>query len=522
MDRRVFLANIALTAATVATGPMAASVSHPSRTARKPREKPNIIWIVAEDICPDLACYGSRYVKTPNIDRLAAQGVRYNNAFATSPVCSPSRSAFFTGMYQTSIGAYHHRSHMEDGYRLPQGVRLLSDYLRQAGYFTMMMGPKQKTDFNFTPDGPVFDAIDGEQSSAMGAYTHAPVDMKIFEGPAWKAYPGDRPFFAQINFSEAHRTFAKDPHDPIDPDSVYIPPYYPDHPIVRRDWASYLETVQLLDKKVGNLMKEIRDKKLDKNTVIIFFGDHGRAMLRGKQWLYEGGIHVPLIVWWPGRVKAGTVSSDLVSLIDLCPTTMRIAGVDIPGNMQGKVFFGDGATKSKYIFAARDRCDEVDDRIRCVRSKRHKYIRNFYPQRPYTRFSAYKKLQYPVMTLMEVLYDQGKLTPQQAQFMAPTRPVEELYDLKNDPYELNNLAKDPAHEPILLEMRTALDEWICRTKDKAQLPEDAEISKYWDNFFKKRYAEVMKERGLSAKTSNRDYLKWWTDNLELPPDQEDL
>jgi uncharacterized sulfatase len=377
----------------------------------------------------------------------------------------------------------------------------------------MLMGPKQKTDFNFNPAGPVFDATDGERSSAMGAYTHAPIDSKIFDGPAWKAYPGDKPFFAQINYSEAHRTFISDPLDPIDPGDVELPPYYPDHPIARRDWALYLETIQVLDKKIGNLMKEIHSKGLDENTLIILFGDHGRPMLRGKQWLYEGGIHVPLIVWQPGSIEASKVSDDLVSLIDLAPTTLKVAGIEPPEHMQGKVFLGKGAKERKYIFAAKDRCDEVDDRVRCVRDKQYKYIRNFHPQLPFNQLSTYKRIQYPVMTLMRLLHEKGKLNKAQARFMAPSRPKEELYDLKTDPHEFKNLAFDPAHKNILLEMRKALDDWIVETKDQGEIPESPEIIKYWDDFFDTHYEKIMRQRGLSPNISHKEYLSWWDKEL---------
>ncbi len=370
--------------------------------------RPNIIWIVAEDICPDLSCYGHPLIKTPNLDQLATEGVRYTHAFSTSPVCSPTRSAFFTGMYQTSIGAHHHRSHMNDGYMLPDGVGLLSDYFREAGYFTLLMGPKQKTDFNFQVSSPVFDAVDGEFGGSMGAYHHGAVNVSVFDGPAWKQYPGDLPFFAQINFSETHRTFINDPAHPIDPNQVVVPPYYPNEPLVRSDWSLYLETIQVLDQQIGQLMADVKARDLDKNTIVLFFGDHGRPMLRGKQWLYDGGIHVPLIVRWPGHLNPGTVSDELVSLIDLAPTSLSLAGIDVPVHMEGQVFLGVKKAQARtYIFAARDRCDETDDRIRCVRDKQFKYVRNFYPERPYTQFNAYKKLQYPVLTLMQVRHAQG-------------------------------------------------------------------------------------------------------------------
>jgi len=371
-----------------------ASIAYASNTEISVVDRrPNIIWIVVEDISPDLGAYGNAIVHTPNIDRLAVGGIRYTRAFSTSSVCSPSRSAFFTGMYQTSIGAHHHRSHIDDGYRLPAGVKLVTQYLRDAGYFTLLMGPKQKTDFNFTPHVEPFDADDGKQVISGGAYTHDPADKAILEGAAWQQYPGDRPFFAVVNYSEAHRDFTHDPVNPIDPNDVALPSYYPDHDIARRDWALYLETIQLLDRKIGNLMQELESHGALDNTIIMLFGDHGRAMLRDKQWLYDGGIHVPLVIWGNG-IETGVVRDDLVSLIDLAPTTMDIAGLEVPGHMEGNIFLGENRRMREFIFAQRDRCDETDDRIRAVRDKRFKYIVNHIPGQPYLAFNAYKNLRY--------------------------------------------------------------------------------------------------------------------------------
>lgn len=479
----------------------------------QPDSRPNVIWIVAEDICPDLACYGHPLVKTPHLDQLAAEGIRFTRAYATCSVCSPTRSAFFTGMFQTSIGAHHHRSHMDDGYQLPDGIRLLSNYFREAGYFTLLMGPKQKTDFNFAVDHPVFDATDGEMGSAMGAYHHGAVDQSVFDGPSWAQYDGSRPFFAQINYSETHRTFTHDPSHPIAPDTVVVPPYYPDEPLVRADWALYLETIQVLDQKIGKLVADLKARGLYENSIIVFFGDHGRPMLRDKQWLYDGGIHVPLIIRGPGIGPRGSVCDELVSLIDLAPTSLQLAGSQVPGHMQGRVICGDAkGAEPDYVFAARDRCDETDDRIRAVQGRRFKYIRNFHPERPYTQFNAYKEIQYPVLTLMQVRQKQNRLTAVQRLFFAPARPAEELYDLATDPFEIVNLADELAYEATLLTMREALDEWIVKTGDQGALPEDPAVMAYWDHFFKEYYQSEMSKRGLQN-AIDEAYLEWWNSQV---------
>lgn len=271
----------------------------------------------------------------------------------------------------------------------------------------------------------------------------------------------------------------------------------------------YLDTVQILDKKVGEILQRLEDEGLAENTVIFFWGDHGRPMVRGKQWLYDEGIRIPLIVRYPGRVKPGTVCDDLVTAIDMTPTWLNIAGIEPPDQMQGVDLFSGETAKREFVFAARDRCDETDDRIRCVRTKEFKYIRNFHPERPYTQFNAYKKLQYPVLTLMQVLHKQGKLTPEQEAFMAPNRPAEELYDLRSDPHEVHNVADDPRYEKVLAKLRARLDRWIVETDDKGETPEDPISAKQADEQAEKSFSSTMEKRGLSVDISDEDYLKWW-------------
>lgn len=454
--RRGFLKAVGVGAAALAL-PGCTGVSR-RFTVGGPRERPNIIWILSEDISPDLGCYGTRAVRTPNLDNLAGQGVRYTNAFTTSPVCSASRSAMITGMYQTSIGVHHHRSHRGDGYTLPEPVRLITGYLREAGYFTANVTTAApgfkgsgKTDFNFQ-------------------YKNA------FDGSDWNQRKPGQPFFAQLSVRETHRgehwkKLGEMLKNRVDPARVDLPPYYPDHPVAREDWATYLDSIQLMDQYVGKVMKRLDDEGLTGSTVVIFIGDHGRCHVRGKQWLYDGGIHIPLIIRWPGKLEPGEMCDDLVSAIDISATVLKIAGIDPPKHMEGQVFLGPMAKKREYIIAARDRCDETIDRIRCVRTKRHKYIRNFMPERPYTQENAYKRRSYPMLSLMEGLHAQGKLTAIQALFMAPRKPDEELYDIRNDPYEIHNLSTSPEHQQTMKRMRTILEKWIRDTGDQGQFPE---------------------------------------------------
>lgn len=423
-----------------------------------PARPPNVLWILGDDLGPDLACYGTPAVKTPNLDRLAAQGARFTRAYTTAPVCSPSRSALITGMYQTSIGAQHHRSHREDGYTLPAGVRLVTDHFRDAGYYTAnvrtltpQLKVPGKTDFNFAAKVP-------------------------FDGDDWSQLKAHQPFYAQVNFVEPHRGAdweqARNRPGLVDPAAVALPPYYPDHPTTRDDYANYLDAVQLLDAKVGTVLKLLEDGGLAENTVVFFFGDNGRCHVRDKQWLYDGGLHVPLLVRWPGRVAPGTVRDDLVSAIDITATSLWAAGVKTPDRMQGRVFLGPDARPREYVFGARDRCDETVDRIRCVIGRRYHYLRNYHPEWPYTQPNQYKETQYPVLNLMKQLHAAGKLTAAQELFMAPHKPPEELYDLETDPHEIYNLAGSPEHQPVLNELRAALDRWISETGDEGARPED--------------------------------------------------
>src|SRR6058998_3608648 len=273
--------------------------------------RPNILWLVAEDFGPHLGCHGTKEVFTPNLDRLAAEGVRYTRFFTTAPVCSPSRSAFMTGMYQTTIGAHNHRSHRDDDYELPKGVRLLTDWLRDTGYFTANVQKLPasfgfrgtgKTDWNFRYQGKPFDSDD------------------------WTDLKTHQPFYAQINFHETHRKFNGSKR--ADPAKVEIPPYYPDHPVTRADWAAYLDAASELDRKIGLILNQLAADGLASNTVVVFFGDNGQAQVRGKQFCYDSGLRVPMIIRWPGgfpeprHFEHGAVDDRLLEAIDLAPTML--------------------------------------------------------------------------------------------------------------------------------------------------------------------------------------------------------
>jgi arylsulfatase A-like enzyme len=280
-----------------------------------------------------------------------------------------------------------------------------------------------------------------------------------------------QPFYAQVNFQETHRKF----HAPkrADPAKMELPPYYPDHPVARADWAEYLDSATELDRKCGVVLRQLEKDGLADNTVIVFFGDNGQAHVRGKQFCYESGLLVPLIIRWPKsfplpqNFKPGTVTTQLLESIDLAPTMLGIAGLVKPPKMQGAAFLGEHAGRPKqYVFGARDRCDETVFRFRTVRDVRYRYIRNFTPERPFLQANEYKEKQYPVWNLIKDLNGAGKLTPVQAVLAAPTMPAEELYDLNNDPYETNNLAQSSSGASVLLRMRSVLEKWIEDTHDQ--------------------------------------------------------
>jgi len=435
--------------------------------------RPNILWISAEDLSPDLGSYGDAYSRTPNLDRFASQGARYTNAFSSAPVCAPSRSAMITGMYPTTIGSLHMRSKAVP----PPGIKAFTEYLRAAGYYCTN---NAKTDYNFEapPSNRPPDTVWDETSRTAH----------------WRNRPDkSQPFFAVFNHEVTHEgqvrsddaIYAKNtaslkPEEFHDPAKAVLPPYYPDTPVVRKMWARYYDLITALDYQVEKLLKQLEEDGLADNTIVFFWGDHGRGLTRGKRWVYDSGIRVPLIVRWPGKIKPGMVDDRMVSLMDLGPTALSLAGVKVPEHMQGQAFLGEQANPREYVFAHRDRMDETYDMMRAVRDKRYKYIKNFFPGRPYAQYIAYMD-EMPILKEMRRLYkdhmnalspDYGKaLNDTQLIFFKPEKPPEELYDTTVDPHEVNNLAGSPSSQEVLKRMRAVLDKWQKDTKDLGLLPE---------------------------------------------------
>ncbi len=454
------------------------------------QKQPNILWIVADDLGTDLGCYGEKLVHTPNLDKLASEGVRYTNMYTVTAVSSPSRSALITGMYPTSIKCHQHRTRFKDS--LPRNVKPVTHYFREAGYFCTNGDFRDSTkpgkqDYNFLADN-------------------------IYDGTDWSQRKPGQPFFSQVQIFYPHRPFKRDPSHPVDEKMVKLPPYYPNHRIARQDWALYLEFIQLLDKEVGKVLQRLQNEGLADSTIVFFFGDQGRPHVRAKQFLYDSGINTPLIVRWKGVFDGGTVSNQLISNIDLAPAAMRMAGITPPEYIQGQSFWGQNTKPRNYIFAMRDRRDGTVDRIRAVRTKDFKYILNFYPERPYTQFNGYKKQAYPVLTLMQVLKKQNKLNDIQLLFMAENRPEEELYRLKNDPFEVQNIANDTACQEKLLELRQQLKKWLDEA-DKGKYPEAQKAIDFSQDLMRKRYAKRQQEKGLPPNPTDLEILKYWENYL---------
>jgi len=433
------------------------------------KTQPNILWVSCEDISPDLGCYGDSYAVSPNIDKLAAQGVRYSNVYSHSGVCAPTRSGIITGMYPTTIGTHHMRCKGVP----PAYVKCFSEYLRAAGYYCTN---NVKTDYQFDPPSSAWD------ESSRKAH--------------WRGRAEGQPFLAVFNFTISHESKIRDrseemlkrlanlkPDEKHDPAKAVLPPYYPDTPAVRKDWAQYYDVITLMDKQVGDVLKQLEDEGLADNTIVWFWGDHGRGLPRGKRWIYDSGLRIPLIIRVPEKlrklaipgnpdlVKPGTVNNDLVAFIDFAPTMLSLAGVKIPEHIQGRAFLGSQKAKPReYIFAARDRMDEAYDLIRAVRDKRYKYIRNYMWHLTRGQDIDYMN-QMPTMQEMRRLNAEGKLKGPQKQYFEETKPVEELYDTLNDPHEVKNLADNPEYKSILERMRKVHQEWVKETADMGLIPE---------------------------------------------------
>jgi len=419
--------------------------------AEEPAKRPNIVWIVSEDNAPFLGCYGYPDAKTPNLDKMASAGILYLNAFANAPVCAPARCTIITGMYPPSLGTQHMRS---KNFVPPEEIKFFTHYLREAGYYC---SNRSKTDYNLSP----------YQKDAWNQMTG---------GDHRKRKPG-QPFFAVYNIGTSHESSLHKPLDKSLTDAdVVVPPYHPDTPEIRANWAMYHKIITRMDGQVGDMLKQLEDEGVADDTIVFYYADHGGILPRSKRFLFDTGVHVPMIVRFgknfahlaPG--KPGTKTDRLVSFVDLAPTVLSLAGIEIPENMHGGAFLGKQQAEPRdYVYCFRGRMDERYDFSRAVRDKQFKYIRNYNPHRIYGQHLNYL-WKMPATRSWEAAYEQGKCEGPQRRFWEP-KPVEELYDTTKDPWEVNNLAGDPDYAGVLERMRKAHLEHMLRIRDSGFFPE---------------------------------------------------
>ena len=436
---------------------------------------PNIVWIVCEDLSPQhLESYGGTGGKTPFLNALAAESVQYNQVFATAGVCAPSRAALITGAYQTSIGAMHMRTLATSavtldayppgfkGYStlLPAGMKTYPELLRSAGYYT---SNNSKEDYQFESPVTMWD-----ESGAKAHYRNRP--------------DSTQPFFSIFNFMVTHESQVwMREHEEllVRPEEVSVPAVYPDDSLTRRVLARFITNAMRMDKQVGEVVAQLKEDGLYENTIIFFFSDHGDGMPYFKRELYDRGLRAPLLIKAP-FLEAGSQSNELISFVDFAPTLLSLAGVPIPESMQGQAFLGPqkSATPRKYSFAARDRMDSEYDRVRAVTDGEFKYIRNYMPEKPNYQNVKYR-LQNPLMTHLLELNSKGLLNANQARWFAPTKPAEELYHTKTDPWEFKNLIGNPLYEEKLRELRKAHEDWVLTYGDLGALDEMSMVRNWW-------------------------------------------
>lgn len=419
-----------------------------SCTKKKEPTPPNVLWITAEDISPAFGCYGDDYARTPNIDQLAADGVVFTNAYATAPICAPARSCLITGVYATSMGTQHLRSEIE----IPDFLKTIPEHLRANGYYCTN---NSKTDYNFDPSG----RWDENSNEAH-----------------WKNRPDGQPFFSVFNYGITHEgsgnsyddkhTKGLDQHH--DPSEAEVPPYFPETGEFRNIWARYYDLITAFDKQIGRHISELKEAGVLENTIVFVFSDHGYGLPRYKRWLYNTGLQVPLVLHVPDKYKehfnvSPGINNQMLSFVDLAPTVLKLAGIEKPDYMQGQPILSLGNDK-EYIYGARSRADDVYDVSRAIVDDRYIYIRNYMPHLPYVQqaviFSENKRSFAELLRLK----DEGNLNPEAQQFWQP-KPVEELYDLNTDPYELNNLAESAEYVGKLNEMRNLLRTKVLETRD---------------------------------------------------------
>ena len=425
----------------------------PSAIGAAPAARPNVLWLTSEDNGPFLGCYGDPHARTPHLDRLAAEGVRYRRAFANAPVCSSARTTLITGMYPTSLGAQHHRSRVP----LPAGFQLYPEVLRAAGYYCTN---NAKTDYNVTLDRKPWDE--------NGPRAH------------YRNRPAGQPFFAVFNQTSSHESqVAPAPGKTafrVPPERVTLPPYHPDTPEIRRDWANYHDQITVMDGQMGELLAELAREGLAEDTIVFYYSDHAGALPRGKRNIHDSGTRVPLIVRFPAKwahlapAAPGSWIEQPVSFVDLTATLLELCGVAVPANYEGRPFLGPRAAAREEVFLFRGRMDERHDVVRAVRDRDHRYVRNYSPHRPWGQPYSYPFQVLPSMRSWHAAFLAGKCDPVQAAYWRP-KPAEELYALAGDPHEVCNLAGRPELAEPQRALAAKLRAHLIATRDTGFIPE---------------------------------------------------
>ena len=417
-------------------------------------DRPNVLWVTSEDNSPYLGCYGDPLAKTPNLDRLAEQGVRYRNAFANAPVCSVARTTLITGMYASSVGGQNHRSNVA----MPKQFQLYPEHLRAAGYYCTN---NSKTDYNF-PGGPK----SWSESSGKASYDNR---------------QSNQPFFAVHNLTTSHESQVPPKNGKTDfriaPDKIVLPPYHPDTAVIRRDWANYYDQITLMDQQVGELLAKLDRDGLADNTIVFYYSDHGGGLPRGKRNIHDSGTRVPLIIRFPNKwahlapAKPGEWVNDLVSFVDFPATLFSLCNIPIPANYEGRPFLGEKKSDPRdHVFLYRGRMDERYDTVRAVRDSEFRYLRNYSPHRPYGQHYSYP---FKVLPSMKSWYDEflaGRCNDAQASYWKP-KPAEEFYSIADDTFELRNLISEPNRAASIAKLRAALRVHILSTRDTGFIPE---------------------------------------------------
>lgn len=469
-----------------------------SVTAQEATKEPlNVVWISCEDVGPIMGAYGVDQIKTPNIDKLAAEGVRYSNAYSTVGVCAPSRFSIITSMYPARLGAHNMRTGDLNNYKTPENLALktttnrvdkagysipeyevvtpenvkpFTQYLRAEGYYCIN---DNKCDYQF--------------NAPFTAWDHT-IGSNLFD-----KIPDNQPFFYVKNSYTTHESriwLRKNKPLTVFPNEVIVPDYYPDIPEVRNDLAIKYSNIEALDKEVGQLLKDLEAKNLLKNTIIFFWSDHGGNLLRQKRAVGNSGLHVPLIIRYPNKYKAGDVEDALVSLMDLGPTVMSLLDIKPPKHTDGQAFAGRYKKEDRdYIFGSADRFDESTDMQRSVLDGRFVYIKNFMTELPLIFRNKYRE-KVPMNKKLIDMDINGELSGDAAYIFMKTKPIEELYDLHTDPYEVHNLAFDPAYESKLIELRTALSRWQTDIDDQGFKPESEIIKGFWPDMIQPVTSDV--------------------------------